>query len=85
MAKILELKQKGVEIEVKRFYIPFKVTAKCPKCGKDNEADLDDQYLSYPILGEPESVYFTCYEEDGGCEEEYTVDVILGLTLKLAK
>ena len=85
-AKIKKSSQKGIEVNIKRFYIPFEVTTTCPKCGHVNTVDLNNEYLSYPILGEPDKVYFSCYNEDKEdyCEEEYEVEVILNLSLKLA-
>lgn len=75
----------GMEVDVKRFYVPgVTVFSTCPECGYEVERDLSHEYLSHPVVGEPEAVYFYC--EGGDREESHEVaewheDVILGLTL----
>lgn len=51
-----------VEINIKRFYLPFVVTDPCPTCGKEASCDLyqDGSYISYPSLVKPEAIYFYC-------------------------
>lgn len=51
----------GSVIEVKRLYFPgLKVFAKCPECGDAAVRDFGDNYLSYPEVGTPIKVYFSC-------------------------
>ena len=51
----------GTELNVKRFYVPgFIIKSDCPNCGKEQDQDLGDQYLSYPSLGVPSKVHFAC-------------------------
>lgn len=71
---------------IKRCYLPFDVTAPCPKCGHSHTIPLSEHYLSYPIFGKPSYVYFSC--EENKCADdvtEFQVSVILDVTLTLAK
>jgi len=53
------------ELEIKKLYVPYKITETCPKCGKKLESQ---DYFSYPKLNSPEEVYFYCDD----CNEELT-------------
>lgn len=65
----------------KRQRIPFEIRAKCPTCGGTATLNLSDNYLSYPLVGEPTEVSLYCYDEDG-CETCCTeIDVVIGFTL----
>ena len=64
-------------IEVKRFYVPHTIKAKCPNCNNEVEF-LGDDYLSYPVLNAEEKVYTCCDECD--CEMELPIKV--GITLE---
>jgi len=70
------------EISVKRLYLPFRVEDDCPECGKRCVHDLNSDYLSYPVLGEPIHLSFYC--EDGHEVEEWTQTVVLNVTLEPA-
>lgn len=73
------------ELEMpKRTYVPFTITAKCPTCGVTMTRDLDDDYLSYPILGKPIEVSIGHEATEATEAHELTVRVILDLTLKVA-
>jgi hypothetical protein len=67
---------KPIEIDVKRFYLPFVVTATCPLCRAEVERRLDDQYLSYPETGRNS---LSMYHES--CNASWDVEVDLQLTL----
>ena len=64
----------------KRTYLPFTVTADCPKCGVASVRDLMQRYLSYPVLGSPCSVYHECE----ACGQEWSSMVVVNLTLEAA-
>jgi hypothetical protein len=64
-------------IEVKRFYVPHTIQAKCPKCGNEVEF-LGDDYLSYPVLNAEENVYACCSE----CDLEIELPLKVGMTLE---
>jgi len=66
------------DIEVKRFYVPVIIKAKCPKCKKEIENDYSQDYLSYPTANKPMETYFYC--ED--CDEEFYINTILKVTLE---
>ena len=74
-------KNRGGEIDVKRFYIPGTIIQDhCPECKHLNELDLEDQYLSYPKVGEPEGLYFHCDE----CEHEWQPEIIIEIKVSEA-
>jgi len=62
----------------KRTYLPFIVTALCPKCGTEAEADLSDEYLSYPDVPGEEKVSVCC----SPCDTYFLVPVKIGFTLE---
>jgi len=64
-------------IEVKRFYVPHTIKAKCPNCGSDVEF-LGDDYLSYPTLNTNENVYACCDE----CDFEMEMPVKIAMTVE---
>jgi hypothetical protein len=69
----------------KRCYLPFVVKSNCPKCGTEATADLESSYLSYPIVGEPEAVCFSCHKcETPDEDEEWEELVVLDVTLAAA-
>lgn len=74
--------RKGTEIEVKRFYMPGVIlSSKCPKCGENVEIDMDDEYISYPQVGENVvEFYHECNEEDG-LTEEWDVEFNLSISV----
>lgn len=82
MNRIIGTPSKGEELEIKRFYIPGAVIeSECPKCNSPIEVDLGDEYLSYPVMGQPEEVSFYCDD----CDHYWIVNVILELSIKLAE
>lgn len=72
----------------KRFYAPYTVHSHCPHCGSRETTNLEDHYLSYPVIGEPCKVYFYCdakTADDGGeCGWDWSVLVKVGVTITLA-
>jgi hypothetical protein len=66
-------------IEVKRFYVPIQVELTCPTCKGDIWKDFEDEYLSYPLLGEAEYTSIFCE----GCDDHLEFKVQLDLTLKV--
>lgn len=60
----------------KRTYLPFTITATCPACGVETEQNLDEDYLSYPLLSVDEEVGFYCE-----CEHEWDVTIKLNLDI----
>ena len=56
---------------------------KCPKCGREKRRDLGDQYIMYPKANTPIDVRLYCGdEEDGGCGHEWSVSVVVRVTLE---
>lgn len=72
----------GSRIELdKRQNVPYRVIDNCPACGKQHTIDLSkgDHYLSCPVVGKPEEVYFCCKK----CDHEWQVMVVVKITLEL--
>lgn len=65
------------EIEVKRFYLPLKMTVNCPHCNEEKNIDLSDDYLSYPTLNEAETIYQCCDH----CDKEFEFDLTLRMSV----
>lgn len=72
--------QKGIPLEVKRFYLPLTISDECPKCGGEVENDCEIAHLSYPTLNVPIRETFWCedcdYEWEGWIQLDLTVKVI---------
>jgi len=81
----IENKQTLKEVGSKRFYVPAKLKDICPACGKPIIYDFSEFYLSYPKMNEAEEVSLYCEDADGGCGHEWSVKVILRITLDLAE
>lgn len=80
MANRIEGEAKGAELD-KRTYLPgIKVFSTCPKGGEEHVKNMEHDYLSYPTVGEEETINFWCEDHD----EEWSVFVVLDLTLRLA-
>lgn len=65
------------EVDVKRFYIPVVVISVCPECTEEVRRNLEDNYLSYPTLGAPTKLYFSCSNE-----HEWQDQVIVNITVE---
>jgi hypothetical protein len=65
------------EIDVKRFYFNGKLKIKCPECGHEFERDFNDDYLSYPKVGDALHEY--CCE----CEHEWNSHRIKRMMIEL--
>jgi C4-type Zn-finger protein len=68
------------ELEEKRFYFKGKIKVKCPNCKTQMVRDFEDDYLSYPQIGEMDELSYCCEK----CDKEWvmpfkvkSVDVIL--------
>lgn len=81
MEKIRKIKAKGkFEIDVKRFYLPIKFSLKCPKCGEKLKFNLDDNYMSFPVVNDKdEHIGGYC----GKCESDLLVNVELKISLNV--
>jgi len=49
--KIEKINDDVTNLDIKRCYLPFIVSAPCPKCGIVVERDLANDYISYPKTG----------------------------------
>lgn len=61
----------------KRFYVPGVVIARPCSCGHTMTWDGEDNYLSYPGVGEPIKIDLYCSE----CAEYQEVTVVLNMTV----
>lgn len=79
--KITPLKYKpftGFPTDAKSLLLPFKITDKCPKCGKLCVRDLSkDDRVEYLILGQPVNLYAYCEK----CETEWDMTVRIEITV----
>lgn len=73
-------KCKTVQLDKRSYFPGVKLKTACPKCKAKQERDFGDDYLSYPEVGKRTKVGFDCQE----CNVEWTVDVIVDLSLRLA-
>lgn len=65
-------------VDVKRLYLPFKVTMPCPECGHEWVwSKPTGHYVAYPQLGQPKDLYGYCEE----CDHEWEVWVTLEITM----
>ncbi len=68
----------GEEIGVKRFYMPgVLLSFNCRKCGKLMEKDYEQQYISFPTIGE-QTEYFYCHE----CDTEHKMPINLKVSIE---
>lgn len=74
---MIEIPLKGVLIGVKRLYLPILLKSTCPCCTEEVEYNLSDQELSYPIVGEEETLEFYCQE----CDREFTRKLVLNMSI----
>lgn len=77
----MKLNKLSVSVEGdKRQHLPYELVFDCPSCGEEITHDFTDNYLSYPLWGEEESVGGCCNE----CGEEYGFTVVpdISLTIK---
>jgi hypothetical protein len=71
----------GMELDVKRLYVPFTFRSRCPGCGAMVTRD-DSDYLSCPVLDEPYEVgFYHEHEIDGEWDESrWTHPVVFHMT-----
>ena len=79
--KVLENVGVGTEL-TKRFYLDDVVITKECSCGAVMEKDLSSDYLSYPMVGYPENIYFYCDECGTEYEDAVKVTVIINLLVE---
>lgn len=74
----------GQELPIKRLYLPYVISSKCPGCGA--EVEFDD-YASYPVLGVSYSLpfYHVCDEDNDGEQEEWFEEVFIDVVVKAAR
>lgn len=66
----------------KRTRIPVEVLSNCPRCSEEVTIDYTRDYLSYPVPGEPFTIYF-CHECEDGEECEWESEqVVLRVTIE---
>ena len=78
---LIEKSNMKFDIDIKRFYAPFKIHTKCKneECGKIFTKDFNLDYFSYPSLNEPIEEYLYCDE----CDEEHEFKLLLKLDLEV--
>jgi hypothetical protein len=57
----------------KRFYFEGKITVACPNCKMAMVNDFEEDYLSYPKIGENDLLYFCC----DGCGKDWEMPIIV--------
>lgn len=74
MKKVIKL-EGGEELPVKRFYLNDVIfNLKCPNCKTVFEFfNGDHEYLSYPVLGQPNTISGCC----SNCNEEFEFPITL--------
>jgi len=70
------------EVDVKRFYFPTTLEAKCPTCGTEVKREFSDDYLSYPTANKPFDLNVYCAGPEGKDDHNFTVKVMLRVALE---
>jgi uncharacterized protein YlaI len=65
------------KIQVKRFYLPYNIECKCPKCNKIVEFN-DNDYITYPILNKELEINFYCEN----CYHEFEKKIVIDIVVK---
>ena len=79
----IEMQEETFTIEMKRFYLPLVIEAKCPECGELVERDCADDYLSYVEVFADTAIHMVhdIDTPNGGYDEhEFEVMVRFGFT-----
>lgn len=64
----------------KRQNVPFRISMKCPSCGRSWNTDLSDQdHLTRTVWGKTAKVYAYCV----ACDAEWQIVVVPTITLQL--
>lgn len=66
-------------IDVKRFYLPLTIKLTCPKCNTVNDHNLNDNYLSYPTINNPEDIGVYCKK----CEDYFNASITLKIAIEV--
>jgi hypothetical protein len=73
--------EKNRELD-KRTYLPgIEIHDRCKKCKTIKIWNGNESYVSYPVLGEPTTVYMYCNE----CNNEWQIKIILTFNIKIVK
>lgn len=73
-----------IEDVTKRFYLPGVIIRDtCPKCGKVCEVDLGNHCIYYPTFNAPMKFSMYCCEDNGGCENEWDIQIVIRVTTEL--
>ena len=66
-----------MELDIKRFYIPFDLNPVCPFCHKENilKQDTHFHYLSYPDTEKKQFLYWCCQHCDEDLEMLIDFDI----------
>jgi hypothetical protein len=71
----------GLVLDKRQYLNGVVFYATCPDCGRTNEVDLGENYLSYPVVGEEERGYFLCsYCDEGQMYFVGQIDMTFTLT-----
>lgn len=73
----MEVKKCSGSLEIKRLYLPVKVSVKCHHCHNILTYDFEEQYLSYPNIGKPKQCGVYCEDCDRETFFESTLEVTL--------
>lgn len=59
---------------IKRCYVEWAVIKiKCPECNTDNMLNLGSDYLSHPVVGQADWLYFYCDE----CDSDFEIPMVI--------
>lgn len=70
------------EVPVKRLYLPGTIRARCPKCGREHEIDLERYHLSFPTAFGVDRETYECRDED--CAQEFAVHFVMEISVRAA-
>lgn len=76
---MINIIEKEFEIDVKRFYFPFKFDAPCPKCLCIVHQDFNRDYISFPEVNKESDLDMYCDE----CDYEWVVKYKIGMSIEV--
>lgn len=65
--------------EIKQCNLDIVVKVKCPSCGSELIADLNSNYLSYPVVGHKDTISFYCEkcdENEKNCDYSLPIKIV---------
>jgi hypothetical protein len=80
MGKLINVPD-GVELAKRTYMNGLELTVPCKSCGKTLTIDLSTDYLNYPTMGQPSSLFACC----NNCEGETELTVIPRMTLEVVE